>query len=303
MPCSDAGDTTDTYLFRQGINPRGPPGRLGTLGPVSDPPIDDPRTGPGAGLLRTVELCAPLGFAPLPEVVDDAAGWRPMSELDLDAGSGDAFSVAAAAAAELTDCPAGPHAVHALRSLVREVLWSQSATVLLTGVGLAVTAEGWLLSGVGDGPGSIRHGVPRRAVGPVPAQEAAHTVVAVVTPLVEAIRAHTQVGRRTLWSYVLDTSTMAMLVLARQLGRDRRADWETAEAWQELLVAAGVPSLSSPRLAAYGPHDHDLWGVRGACCLDFKDPHHGYCLTCPILDHDTRAARWTDSPLATPPGQ
>lgn len=256
---------------------------------------------PTPGLVGAIALCAPLGFAPLPELVDDPSSWQSIGQLDRTAEPADPYAVAAVVAAELSDCPAGPHAVHALRTLTREVLWAQSASLLLTGSGVAVSAERWLLAGVGDGPGSVRHGLPRDAAGPVPAEEAARTVVALVTPLVEAIRDQTKVGRRTLWSYVLDTSTMAMLVLARQLGRDRRADWGRAESWAEMLVAAGVPSLSSPQLADYGPSDQDLWGVRGACCLDFKDPHHGYCLTCPILDHEDRAARWAASPLAVPP--
>lgn len=230
-----------------------------------------------------------------------ASGWRSLGELDRTAGTSDPYSVSAALAAELDDCPAGPHAVHTLRSLTRELIWSQSASILLTGQGAAFTAEQWMVAGVGAGPGSIRHGLLSEAAGPVQPGAAADTVVAVVTPLVEAIREQTRVGRRTLWSYVVDTATLAMVVLARQLGRDRVADWQVAQEWAGQLFAAGVPELSRPQLVRYGDSDRDIWAVRGACCLDFKDPHHGFCLTCPVLDHGDRARRWAVSDLATPP--
>ena len=258
------------------------------------------------GLVRTAELVAGVAFAPLPELLGDLTNdWRPVSELGRtgspDSVSPGPYSVAAALAAELTDCPAGPHAVHALRSLTREVIWSQSASVLLTGSGVQFTPDQWLLRRVGDGPGSVRHGLPLEAAAPVSAELGAQSVVALVTPLVEAIREQTQVGRRTLWSYVIDTASLAMIVLARQLGQDRRATWHVAERWAEMLFAAGVPRLSQPELVRYGDRDSDIWAVRGACCLDFKDPDHGFCLTCPVLDHQDRAVRWQASDLAVPP--
>lgn len=248
------------------------------------------------GLTATIRRCAGLRFAPLPQLVSGVEpGWRPVGELDLD-------SVDAVLQAELADCPAGPHAVHGLRSLTREMIWAQSAAIGLTGAGASFRSDDWLVSGIGLGPGSVRHRLLESAATPVAAEVAADALVSVVTPIVEAVRESSRVGRRTLWSYVVDTASLAMLVLARQLGQDRTAAWQRAQQWSELLFAAGIPRLSQPQLARYGEGNSNIWGVRGACCLDFKDPEHGFCLTCPVLDHTERAELWSVSDLASIPG-
>lgn len=251
---------------------------------------------PTPAIRRVHALTAGLAFAPLPVLLDTVIsvhGWRSVSELDLATDSTSGHSVARVLVAERSDgTPAGPHAVHGLRSLVREMIFSTAASLYLIGRVTPFDADTWQLGGVGAGPGSVRHGLhPAGADVAVPA--AATCVVDTIAPLVAAVRAHTRVGRRTLWGYVIDMSRFAMITLARQLGRDRAEAWRHSGEWVDALHAAGAPRLSSPELAVYDATDpNGTWAVRGACCLDFRDPGHGYCVTCPILDHDIRAARW-----------
>lgn len=245
---------------------------------------------------RVYDLTADLSFAPLPVLLDADApehGWRAVSALDLAATPASAHSVAHVLAAERSDgTPAGPHAVHGLRSLAREMIFSTAASLYLVGRVTPFDADTWQLRTVGTGPGSVQHGLHLTGAD-VAAPAAAECLVDTITPLVAEIREQTRVGRRTLWSYVIDMSRFAMINLARQLGRDRGEAWRQSGAWGEALHAAGAPRLSSPELAVYDAGDpNGTWAIRGACCLDFRDPGHGYCVTCPILDHDTRAARW-----------
>lgn len=240
-------------------------------------------------------MTAGLDFAPLPARLtpDSAEGWRPLAALDHRPEATGGHSVARVLAAERSDgTPAGPHAVHGLRSLAREVIFSTAASLYLVGRVTPFDPSSWCLRGAGDGPGSTRHGLVVGAPD-VGRADAAAALVATVTPLVTAVRAHTRVGPRTLWGYVIDMSRFAMITLARQLDRDRAEAWHESHHWAEALYEAGAPRLSQPRLAVYSPdHADGTWAVRGACCLDFVDPDHGYCVTCPVLDHATRSARW-----------
>lgn len=247
-------------------------------------------------LCRVRTLTADLAFAPLPGLLTDepsAHPWYPVSELDLGADAVTPLSVARVLAAERSDgTPAGPHAVHGLRSLVREMIFSTAAGLYLVGRATPFDADSWHLSSAGTGPGSVRHAL-RLSGTDVDAPEAARCLVGTITPLVVAVRSQTRVGPRTLWGYVIDMSRFAMINLARQLGRDRAEAWRQSAAWAEALYDAGAPRLSTPELAVYDPVlPNGTWAVRGACCLDFRDPDHGYCVTCPLLDHDSRAARW-----------
>lgn len=240
-----------------------------------------------------------LRFAPFPELLAGPPApdqdWRPLADLDLDPAASDGFTLAAVLRAELDHSTAGPHAVHALRTLTRELIFATSASLYLTGAASLFGQRDWLVRDVGRAAAST---VPGLLVGTRTGtdREAAEVLLPLITPIVDGIRRATRVGRRTLWSYVVDTASFAMINLARQLGRDRVAAWSRAEAFAEALHEAGVPRLSKPELARYdGEQQTGVWAVRGACCLDFKDPEHGYCLTCPLLDASERSRRWQEA--------
>lgn len=252
--------------------------------------------GSARAIARVGELTAGLAFAPLPDLLTSTSvtrGWRPLAALDLRPDATDDHSVARVLAAERSDgTPAGPHAVHGLRSLARELIFSTAASLYLVGQVTAFDPSRWCLRRSGDGPGATRHGLLVRDPD-VGRTDAAAALVTTLTPVVTAVRDQTRVGRRTLWGYVIDMSRFAMITLARQLGRDRAEAWQESHEWAEALYEAGAPRLSEPRLAVYSAdHEDGTWAIRGACCLDFVDPDHGYCVTCPVLDHDSRAARW-----------
>ncbi|GAB3759454.1 (2Fe-2S)-binding protein [Microlunatus parietis] len=238
-----------------------------------------------------------LRFAPFPELLAGRPapdlGWRPLIELDLDpAAEPDGFTLAAVLRTEVDHSAPGPHAVHALRTLTRELIFATSASLYLTGSATLFDEQDWLVRHVGRAAASTE---PALLVGTRTGddREAAEVLLPIITPILDGIRRATRVGRRTLCSYVVDTASFAMINLARQLGRDRVAAWSRAEAFAEALHRAGLPRLSRPELARYdGDHQSGIWAVRGACCLDFKDPEHGYCLTCPLLDHNERTRRW-----------
>lgn len=243
------------------------------------------------------EQTAELRFAPFPELLSTRPapdqGWRPLVELDLDPAADPAgFTLAAVLRTEVDHSAPGPHAVHALRTLTRELIFATSASLYQTGSATLFEGRAWLVRDVGRAAASTRPGL---LVGSRTGADraAAETLLPIVTPIVDGIRDATRVGRRTLWSYVVDTASFAMINLARQLGRDRVAAWRRAETFAGALHDAGLPRLSRPELARYdGAEQAGVWAVRGACCLDFKDPGHGYCLTCPLLDETERTRRW-----------
>ncbi|OZM81588.1 hypothetical protein [Pseudonocardia sp. MH-G8] len=257
--------------------------------------------------------CAPLTFAPLPELAATAPtgpGWSSAAELAAPGSArlDELLKIAAASA------PAGPHAVHALRTVLRELIFCVSTAVYLVDAAPSITADGyWCHAGGRTGvdrrllvsPATARVGGPPASGGAdvrVPSTAAldawvAEGFVATVAPLVDAVRAASRVGPRTLWGYVLDMLHFNPLSVARQLGHDRTAAWERAAALAEALHAAGAPRFSRPELVRFGADPDEVWGVRGACCLDFKEPTHGMCLTCPLLDADARHAKWAASTL------
>jgi hypothetical protein len=267
----------------------------------------------GTRLEELRRRCAPLTFAPLPELAATAPtgpGWSSAADLAAP-GPGpldDLLAVAAGSA------PAGPHAVHALRTVLRELIFCVSAGVYLLDAAPAVSGDGYWCHAGG------RTGVDRRWLVPaatarvggvsptvaddvrLPSTDAldawvAEGFVATVAPLVDAVRARTRVGPRTLWGYVLDMLHLNAISVARQLGQDRTGAWERAARLAEALHTAGAPRFSRPELVRFGDHPDEVWGVRGACCLEFKDPARSLCLTCPILDADARAAKWSTSTL------
>lgn len=255
----------------------------------------------GQPIALAARQCRDLPFAPFPVILSTVGrGWRSLTELELDPQARPyGFTLAAVLRAEHDHSVPGPHAVHALRTLTRELIFATAASLYLTGRASVFDDRDWLIRGVGRSAGSVE---PAVLVGDRTGDDdaSAAMLVSLITPLVTAIRHATRVGPRTLWSYVVDTACFAMINIARQLDRDRSAAWNRAERLAEALYAAGVPRYSHPELARYdGTNQSGIWAIRGACCLDFKDPEHGYCVTCPLLDGAERAARWRAVRLPT----
>ncbi|MDA2804825.1 (2Fe-2S)-binding protein [Nocardiopsis suaedae] len=134
---------------------------------------------------------------------------------------------------------------------------------------------------------------------------AAEHMVAAFAPVIDALHAHTRVGLRTLWGWVLDTAHFYMLNPARFLGRDAEDAWRLACALGDALIEAGAVTRARPRLFPFREdHPRGTWAVRGTCCFDYKgDPEHGFCTTCPLkCDNDRRdeLQEWIRNPALAP---
>ena len=238
-------------------------------------------TGPAFLRDELRDRCAPLRFAPLPELVapdavPDGPGWS--SAADLAGPHADRLDALLAAAAR--DAPVGPHAVHALRTVLRELIFGVVAAAYLLDAAPAVTPDGYRVHA--GGPTGVDRRVlvvaaAARVGGPRPAAPddvrlpgtaaldawAADGFVATVAPLVAAVRGRSRVGPRTLWGYVLDMAHFNALTLARQLGHDRTAAWQRASALADAVHAAGAPRLSRPALVRFGDAPDEVWACAG----------------------------------------
>ncbi|MEU6696279.1 hypothetical protein [Pseudonocardia sp. NPDC046786] len=250
-------------------------------------------TGPGGPMAELRGRCAPLAFAPLPGFATappTGPGWVPLARI---ADPGDPILDRLLDARR--DAPPGPRAVHTLRDLVRELVFATAGSVYLSGTAPAPSPQRYLCrveSGAVTGRVLVVDGAPAAD------RELAPAFVGTLAPLVGLVGERTRVGSRTLWSYVVDMLHFGMMNVARQLGRERAPAWRRAETLAGHLFEAGLPRRSVPALVRYGATDDQVWGVRGACCLDFTDGVHGMCLTCPVLDAGERARKWAASDLA-----
>lgn len=280
------------------------------------------------GTLR--DVCAPLRFAPLPDLVSRAdlrpdsvdgvhwyradalasQGWLPVlfDKLRTEHGPGHRL----------------PAATNFLRVTLREPIFLVSASVYLTGRAPLLSPDALYLpwdtvESRFRTPASVD---TRLAVLPDdPAADHPDTVVArdeddllrmaaeslfaTFSPLIEALHAHSRAGLRTLWGWVLDTLHFYMLNPARFLGRDAESAWALAVRLADAVVEAGALTRRRPRLFPFAPEDpRGTWAVRGTCCFDYKgDPEHGYCTTCPLAcDAERKEAlsEWLRDPALAP---
>lgn len=113
-----------------------------------------------------------------------------MADLDL-APTSDrhGFTLTAALRAELDHSVPGPHAVHTLRSLLREWLFTTAACIYLTGSAPPFDHRRWLISNVGHSAGSVRHAiVPDEHLAAEPAssrklqEDAASAIIRIAAP-------------------------------------------------------------------------------------------------------------------------
>lgn len=137
------------------------------------------------------------------------------------------------------------------------------------------------------------------------ARMAGEAVFAAFEPLLEALYRHSRAGKRTLWGWVLDTLHFYMLNPARFLGQDAEHAWAQAARLADAVTEAGAVSRKRPRLFPFAPENsRGTWAVRGTCCFDYKgDPEHGYCTTCPLKSDDERTealAEWLRNPALAP---
>lgn len=282
-------------------------------------------------LAAVVDACRPLKFAPLPDLR------LPGLEAPVERMRTDQWHRADLLAAEgsfpvLFDRLRSHHgpghllpaATNFLRVSLREYIFLVSASIYLTGRAPLLRADHLWLPWLEE---ESRFGTPALTTGRVavlsedPAAEhpdaltapgeaelhrmAARSLVEAFTPLVEAVHAHTRVGLRTLWGWILDTLHFYMLNPARFLGHDAEAAWEQASRLGEALVEAGALTRKRPRLFLFAPdHPRGTWAVRGTCCFDYKgDPEHGYCNTCPLKSDAERKeilSGWLRDPALAP---
>lgn len=281
-------------------------------------------------LATVVDACAPLRFAPLPDLRTRSLT-RPVEQRDVEQWCrADLLAVKGALGPVYDGFVAAtrpghrlPAATHFLRALLREPIFLVAAGLYLTGRAPLLDAEHlWFPVRADRTVGTPLVTGPRVAVTADDAfaghpdavvladadevtRAAAGAMVAAFTPVVEALYAHTRVGRRTLWGWVLDTTHFYMLNPARFLGRDARAAWERADRLADAMLAAGAVTRSRPRLFPFrADHPRGTWAVRGTCCFDYKgDPAHGYCTTCPLkCDTERRdeLQEWLRNPALAP---
>jgi ferric iron reductase protein FhuF len=92
---------------------------------------------------------------------------------------------------------------------------------------------------------------------------------ALAEPVIEAVHARARVGRRGLWSTVVDTA-------ARQLVEDVGDSASATALAREIARELPVPPGLVPRFAPDGA------AVLSACCLAFRLPELEYCEGCPV---------------------
>lgn len=124
-------------------------------------------------------------------------------------------------------------------------------------------------------------------------------LVAVLEPLLAAVRARARYGLRGLWGAVADDLTGTAVWVAGEAGRDQVEAWRVGAALSD-RVAARVPQLRTrarPFPVSWSGGEA-LSQVKGTCCLDFRtydgvpDPSgDGYCVTCPFRDDGSRRQR------------
>nr|WP_156185020.1 (2Fe-2S)-binding protein [Allosalinactinospora lopnorensis] len=277
-----------------------------------------------------VDACAPLKFAPLPDI--RSAEIRSVSErrcteqwyrADLMVVEGAVRTLFDQYTARHGPGHKLPDTTHFLRALLREPIFMVSAGIYLTGRAPLLDQEHLWFPWLSD----ANFGAPTvtsTAIAVLPDDPAADHPDAVVvadeaalerlaaehmvrtfSPLLDAVSRHTRIGLRTLWGWVLDTLHFYMLNPARFLGHDAGAAWARASRFGEELIVAGAVTRARPRIFPFcAEHPRGTWAVRGTCCFEYKaDPEHGFCTTCPLKpDTDRREElhEWLRDPALAP---
>ncbi|WP_165912881.1 (2Fe-2S)-binding protein [Tamaricihabitans halophyticus] len=281
-------------------------------------------TQPLAPLDALVDACAPLPFAPLPQLTDEpparhetqdgrAITWYRADDFLAAGGVPDSYA-AMVRREGVSYRPA--LAMRYMRALFRELTFLLAAGLYLRDCAAELSGDRLWLSVDEDGCLRTPRLAPARAAvlagGPddrgvdVERPEvtvladraelhgwASERLIACAGPLIDELHRHTRVGRRVLWGYVFDCLHFYMLNPARWLGADMTSAWRRAEEFAEVLGASGAPTRKKPRMVTFGEADRPgVWAVRGTCCFDYRaDPEHGYCVTCPLERDEVREPR------------
>lgn len=114
------------------------------------------------------------------------------------------------------------------------------------------------------------------------------TFTQLMLPLVEALANRRLLGRRALWGSVADAVAYQALETANVSGSEP----EAGMALGRELVAALPGRMEPPRwLTVWRGDAKETMRLKQACCLAYKIPGRGFCLTCPLSDEVTRSAR------------
>ncbi|MDS1269231.1 (2Fe-2S)-binding protein [Lipingzhangella sp. LS1_29] len=261
-------------------------------------------------LHSVVSACAPLRFAPLPQL-PGLDGTDPGSRAGDGLPRPDVSSPATAPphwyrAAGLAEAAVlgplydklraehGPDhrlaAVHRfLRSLLREPIFLVSAGTYLTGrAPLLSPTHLWLpwqdnarfdtpvvtdprIAVLPDDPYAGHPDTITVADVATRDQWAARHLVAACAPIVAGVHEHTRMNKRNLWGWVVDTVYFYMLNPARFLGHDARQAWAQATRLADEIARAGAVLRERPRLFPFcESHPQGTWAVRSTCCFDYK---------------------------------
>ncbi|GAB3210554.1 IucA/IucC family C-terminal-domain containing protein [Marinactinospora thermotolerans] len=115
-------------------------------------------------------------------------------------------------------------------------------------------------------------------------------IVAVLEPVVEAVRAHTRYGTRQQWGMIADAAYQALLTLSAEIGRDQREGWERAARMVGHLNAGTPRAITRQRPFPLRLAEKDtdrLFLVRGGCCFYYRYGD-AKCATCPLEADDQR---------------
>lgn len=111
---------------------------------------------------------------------------------------------------------------------------------------------------------------------------------ALFSPLVDALKAYSGMGKRGLWGIITDRIGGILIYAAQLLGRQDECEAEI----EALLRITGSPLNTKTgvlRLEHQGHHEAFL--ERAACCLSYKVEAYGYCSTCPLVKAPERERR------------
>lgn len=106
---------------------------------------------------------------------------------------------------------------------------------------------------------------------------------AMLSPVVDNVRAAMRVSKRTMWNRASDLIGQRLLQFGESVA-DK--SWCGREA-ERLVKSSGSPLDGATRffVVEHGGRE-EVCIARGCCCHGYKDPEHGYCGTCPLLPQE-----------------
>ncbi|MFC0527955.1 hypothetical protein [Phytohabitans kaempferiae] len=221
------------------------------------------------------------------------AGWYTLRELEAD---GAVLTRQMRAFAASSGCPPETAAAHmagwVTGSFIRLLVYAyreERRLPRLTVDGTALRAdEGGWFNAVAVGPSALTvlpddplAGAPGTAIASTLEGELAASILALSTPVIEALRGVSRLGRRTAWALVADT------VMSAFAGELPPGPAHTASVEADRVLACAGPLAVRRRWIGSVP-------LAAACCLAYKRPGLERCeRVCPKLDDETRQGQIT----------